>query len=409
MRRLHIAHFTNVYRPVTNGVVRSVTTFRRQLTEMGHNVFVFCQHAHGHEDSEPFIFRYPALELPLQQYPLTIPVSMFVDKLLPSLKLDVIHAHHPALLGQVAIDKARALDVPMVFTYHTRYRDYSHYIALPQELVKDVIDRWVGDFLQHCHHVVVPSESIRRMVARIYGVEDGVTAVATGVDTAAFKNLEGAEIRRQFEGKKLLISVGRLAEEKNFATLLRAFAVMETENAMLVVIGGGDEKKRLERLALELGIGSRVIFTGVLPFAEVKKHLAAADLFCFASITETQGLVTLEAMAAGVPVVAVEASGTRDAVEDGVQGYLTENDPAALASAMDHLLAHPELRAEMAAAGPHRAAQFDIARQTEKLVEVYRRAAEAQAAGRLIKVDTTLPLFAKPWKKYLRGAEQTQE
>ena len=120
---MHIAHFTNTYHPVTSGVVRSVSSFRQALSDLGHNVFIFAQTDREYKDKEPFVFRYPALQLPLQEYPLTIPVSNFVDTLLPSLKLDVIHAHHPALLGQVAARKAEALNVPLVFTHHTRYRE----------------------------------------------------------------------------------------------------------------------------------------------------------------------------------------------------------------------------------------------------------------------------------------------
>ena len=133
---MHIAYFTNAYLPVVNGVVRSVQSFRDALSALGHNVFIFAQED-DYEDTEPFIFRYPSLNLPLPgDIPPALPVSPFVDQLLPKLKLDVIHTHHPFLLGQTAAGKARDLNLPLVFTFHTQYHEYTHYIPLPQEQVQ---------------------------------------------------------------------------------------------------------------------------------------------------------------------------------------------------------------------------------------------------------------------------------
>src|SRR5512143_1841165 len=124
---MHIAYFTNFYLPGVNGVVRSVQVFRDAFTAMGHNVFIFAQED-NYEDTEPFIFRYPSLHLPLTgDIPAAIPVSSFVDQLIPKLKLDVIHTHHPFLLGQTAAAKARDLNLPLVFTFHTQYQEYTHY------------------------------------------------------------------------------------------------------------------------------------------------------------------------------------------------------------------------------------------------------------------------------------------
>ena len=135
---MHIAFFTNFYHPVVSGVVRSVASFREALMEQGHNVFVFAQAAAEYKDNEPFIFRYPSLPLPVSgDISAVIPVSPFVEQLLPALKLDIIHAHHPILLGQTAARKAAELDVPLVFTFHTQYWEYTHYIPFPQEAIQD--------------------------------------------------------------------------------------------------------------------------------------------------------------------------------------------------------------------------------------------------------------------------------
>lgn len=403
MERKHIAHFTNTYKPFTNGIVRSVGSFRQALTELGHNVFIFAQQVKDYQDEEPFVFRYPAVELPLQEYPLTFPFSPFVDTLLPSLKLDVIHAHHPILLGQAAAHQARELKLPLVFTHHTRYQLYSHYVPLPEELVKKVIDRWVGDYMAHCHHVVVPSHSTKMVLQERYGITDQVSVVPTGIDLAPFAAADGPA-RRQQEGwgdDIVLISVGRLAQEKNWRTLLAAIpAVIDRyPNVRLVILGDGDQREELEKYARELDITAQVQFPGNVPFADVASYLKAADIFCFASITETQGLVTLEAMAAGLPVVAVAGPGTSDVVTDNQECILTDNDSDALAKGLLALLADSANWDRYQEAARQKASQFAQQAQAQKLLEVYENAIVDQQAERTIKMDEQRPIFQFDWQE----------
>jgi glycosyltransferase involved in cell wall biosynthesis len=395
---MHIAHFTNTYQPVVSGVVRSISSFRQALSERGHNVFIFAQHASDFTDNEPFIFRYPAIDLPLtHNFPLTIPISPFVDKLLPSLKLDVIHSHHPFLLGQAAVSKANELGLPLIFTFHTRYREYSHYISLSQEFVKEAIDRWVGEYLQKCHHIVVPSDSIKQMLVETYGITSQVTTIPTGIDLKPYQAADGQLIRQQrgWGQDKVLISIGRLAKEKNWETLLTAAAqVMKKQsNVRLVIIGAGDERKTLEKRARDLGVGNQVEFTGLIPFDDIPAYLKAADLFCFASITETQGLVTMEAMAADLPVVAVAATGTRDVITDCQEGLLTDNDRQALAQAIEQVVSDEALLRHFKQAARKRAKSLDIKLQAQKLLNVYQQAIEDKIAGRLVPVDKRKKIF----------------
>lgn len=395
---MHIAHFTNTYHPVISGVVRSIDTFRRGLVDLGHNVFIFAQDVNDYQDEEPFVFRYPSLDLPTSyDFPLTIPVSPFVDWLIPSLKLDVIHTHHPFLLGRAAAKNAEKDGVPLVFTFHTRYREYSHYVALSQQFVKDAIDYWLGQYMEKCHHIVVPSHSIKEMLAEVYGIADQVTVVPTGIDLQPFQAADAGRIRQErgWGDDTVLISIGRLAEEKNWKRLVAAAgqAFQEHEQARLVIIGDGDQKTELAALAQEVGIGQQVEFTGKIPFDEIPFYLKAADLFCFASKTETQGLVTMEALAAGLPVVAVRASGTQDVVEHDGQGLLTDDDTDALAQAISRVLSDESLLHRFKEATGARAADFDLTRQAEVLVDVYSQAIEDQRAERLVQVDKAKKIF----------------
>jgi 1,2-diacylglycerol 3-alpha-glucosyltransferase len=379
---MHIAYFTNFYLPVVNGVVRSVQSFRETLSSMGHNVFVFAQED-NYEDTEPFIFRYPSLHLPLTgDIPAAIPVSSFVDQLIPKLKLDVIHTHHPFLLGQTAAAKARDHNLPLVFTFHTQYQEYTHYIPLPQEQVQEFLRNtvmtWMREFMRKCQHIVIPSESMRSILVKDYGLVDRFTVIPTGIDITPYKKANGSALRSQWNwgDDKVIISAGRLAEEKNWVTLLEAFAIAQKTqpNIRLVLLGDGPQAEALRRLAAELEITDRVTFVGKVPFEEIPNYLKAADLFAFASITETQGLVTLEAMAAGLPVVAVDASGTRDILKNGKQGFLTQNDPNDLANGIVKLVENSGLMSKFRSAALRTSRAYDNHRLASKMLKVYEQA-----------------------------------
>lgn len=390
---MQIAYFTNTYLPVVNGVVQVVHTFRRMLSQQGHNVFIFAQNSRGYQDKEPFVFRYPAFTLPMYpHYPITLPISQQINWLLPSLKLDVIHSHHPFLLGTIAAKKAAELDMPLVFTYHTRYQEYSHYVPLNQKLVKAVIRRHLSGYMQKCHHILVSSQSSKEELVNVYGVANQITVVPLGLDLSLWQAAAGQTVRqvRGWGNDTVLISVGRLAKEKNWPTLLKAVAsILKTRpGTRFVLIGDGNERKSLEKLAQELSIAPQVEFTGVLPHPQVIAHLKAADLFCFASITETQGLVTLEAMAAELPVVAVNASGTCDAVTHESEGLLTPNEDLALSQAISRVLDSPALRNRLAGAALKRAQTFNIEALAGKILSVYEQAREDHRAGRYVHLAT---------------------
>lgn len=393
---MHIAFFTNFYLPIINGVVRSVESFRSELTHQGHNVFVFAQTDQDYVDEAPFIFRYPSLRLPTQvKVSAVIPVSPFVDQLLPALKLDVIHTHHPFLLGQTAAGKAEDLGLPLIFTFHTQYREYTHYFPLPQEAIqeflKDAIQNWLMDFMGKCHHIVVPSESMKETLVRDYGLRDRYTVIPTGIDLKLYRRAGGRSLRSKlgWQKDKVLVSSGRLGQEKNWDTLFKAVKRVHQKHPEMrfVLIGDGLERESLQNLAAELGIAERIIFTGEVPFSEVVRYLKAADVFGFASVTETQGLVTMEALAAGLPVVAVDASGTRDIVEDGEQGYLVPNDADALADSIIRLFDSPETMKKFRSKALKKAKEYDVKNCTRQLLDVYKQAVQDRKDGQHVGIE----------------------
>jgi glycosyltransferase involved in cell wall biosynthesis len=253
--------------------------------------------------------------------------------------------------------------------------------------------------MSKCHHIIVPSESVKQVLVDEYGITSQITAVPTGLNLSPYESTDGQVVRKAkgWGQDIVLVSVGRLAKEKNQETLLQAVGqVMQTHaNVRLVLIGDGDERKSLQKLAQQLGIVDRVELTGNLPHEEVIAHLKGADIFCFASVTETQGLVTMEALAAGLPVVAVDATGTGDVMDHDQEGLLTDNDSRALAQALDRVITNESLRDRFRTAARKRAESLSIDAQTKKLVGVYEQAIGDHKAGRLVQVKR--PQKRKRW------------
>ena len=402
---MHIANFTNTYLPVISGVVRSIRSFRDELTHQGHNVFIFAQEQMDYVDKDPFIFRYPSLNLPTGiDIPAAVPISSFIDRLIPAVKLDVIHTHHPFLLGQTAATKAQEYSLPLIFTFHTQYREYTHYVPFPMETIqnflKNTVDRWMQDFMRRCQHIIIPSVSMRDTLVNEYGLKNNFTVIPTGINIGTYRVASGEKIRKKQHWEKdiVMVSIGRLASEKNWPTLIHAAALVlkDFPRFRFVLIGDGPDKKSLEDLVKELGIQKRVTFTGSLSFSETPSYMKAANLFGFASVTETQGLATLEAMAAGLPVVAVDASGTRDILKHGQQGYLVENNAEALAAGIKKLLSNPERMQKFAQAASKKAQSFNIEHLTERLLNVYEQAIRDKKKNRFVTVNPPSPASADP-------------
>ncbi|MFH2040627.1 MAG: glycosyltransferase [Chloroflexota bacterium] len=390
---MHIGFYTNAYNPTISGVVRSVGSFRKALVEMGHNVFVFSPQTEDYIDDEPFIFRYPSLDFPqFPDLPFVIPISSSIDHILPSLKMEVIHSHHPVLLGQTAANNSAKYNLPLVFTFHSRYWEYSRYAgSFGQDFIKEQIDNILCDYLQKCHHIITPSDSMRQILMEEYGFSEQITTIPTGVDLGLFEKLNRQIERRKrkWNDEIILISAGRLAIEKNWELLMEAVAMVmrKIPGVRLVLLGDGSERKKLQKKARNLEITGQVEMPGGIDLDKVGNYLVAADIFCFASVAEAQGLVTLEAMAAGLPVVAVDGSGTRDVLEDGVQGFMTLNDVEALAQGIEKLVTDQELRIKMSLAAKIRACEFDIVNQAHKLLDVYAQAQESARQGKLIQCN----------------------
>ncbi len=319
---MNIAFFSESYKPYLSGVTNSIETLKAGLEERGHRVIVFSPDYPGAKKSKD-VHRFPSLPAPYPGYRLSIPFFLDAQKILRSHRIDIIHTHSPYQLGLVAMRCARKLDVPLVFTMHTVLGKYMHYVPLVPEKLSDLVSssyiRW---FCNNCDAVIAPTQ-----VSASALVDDGVWGnieiVPSGVDLSRFKGLKGREVRKEHgipAKAGVLLFVGRLAREKNLPFLFKAFrrVIAKRDDVRLLIAAGGPMKSELKKIAPK-----NTIFAGQIGYPQVIDYYDAADVFVFSSLTETQGLVLVEAMAGGLPQVAVSAEGVADVVVDGVTGYLT--------------------------------------------------------------------------------------
>ena len=374
---MRIAMLSESYFPRISGVVHSLAAFVEALRRSGHRVYVVAPRYPGFVDGHPDVIRFPSVRLPHDpEFPLGIPITRSLWQRLLQIELDIVHAHAPFLMGAVSARLARMRGLPLVFTHHTLYDEYVHYARLPAWLTRPLVRRYTTAFANRCACVIAPSRFIAARLRRA-GVTARIEVLSTGaIDPELFASLDPTWVRIAFgipAGRPLLVTSSRLAREKSVDLVLRACAeIIRQRDALMLVVGGGPEEPALRQLVLDLGLDRYVIFAGLQPHRKALECVSAADVFVYASQTETQGLVVVEAMACGVPVVAVEAGGIPDAVRDGETGYLAPPSPAALAEKVIILLDHPERRAAMGQRAREVAREFSLLTLTDRLQEIYR-------------------------------------
>jgi 1,2-diacylglycerol 3-alpha-glucosyltransferase len=341
---VRIGIFTNCYLPMVNGVVGAIGLLKRGFEEQGHEAYIFAPAFDDYRDTEERIYRYPALDLTREvKYPVAVPFSPRIQKTLDLMALDLIHCHHPFVLGPVGHKAAQRKRIPTVYTFHTQYEQYSHYIPLPLNVVNWISRRKIRNFCQSVAQITTPAESARELLIH-YGVTNPVTVIPNPTLLATGAG-DGGAIRARYglEGQKVLITIGRIAAEKNLGLLLQSYRYILSRTApgsiRLMIVGDGPELENLKQTSMAMGLQDRVVFTGLVAPADVPQYLAAADLFVMTSLSEVKPLSQLEALAAGVPLISVKAPGANDTIIDDVNGRLVPDDPAEIGEAVLRILA----------------------------------------------------------------------
>jgi len=376
---MRIGLFTNNYLPFRGGVTTAVETLRQGLEAQEHRAWVFAPAWSGPHDDPAYVFRYPSVPAPTYPgFAVPLPFSRRLSRAARALDLDIFHAQHPFLLGVTARRLARSQGRPLVFTYHTRYEKYAHYVPLPEPLVASLAVRLASRFAGSADLVIAPSARIAESLADL-GVRAPIAVVPTGVPLDLFRPGDRGEARQRLGldlDAPLCLYVGRLDREKSVERVIDAFGsiALVVPGARLLLVGQGSHEPTLRRLAGASPARSAIRFAGSVAREELPPYYQAADLFLFASETETQGLVLAEAHACGLPAVAVRASGVDEVVRDGETGLLTKAEVEELADAAIGLLLDAPRRSAMAlAARALAASDFSAARQVEVMVGLYRR------------------------------------
>ena len=340
---MRIAMMTNNYRPVVGGVPISIDRLSDGLRARGHAVTVFAPYHEG-QVFEPDVVRF-------RSYDAGLPAdAMLPDIFDPAIEanfrmggFDVIHIHHPMLIGYNGLHLARKYGVPIAFTYHTQYEQFLHcakpYAALERhasqdggilkascDSIKELVRFHNRTVANSCDLIFAPTRQIRQdLLDR--GITSPIEVMATGLAREDF-TCDAAKtdaIRRNYIGDResLLCSVARLSGEKNIPFLLKALARYKADghSFRLLLIGDGPERENLAGCAADLDLADDVVFVGSVPHSDISNYYRACDVFVFASKSETQGIVLLEAMASGLPVVAVDACGVCDVVVNNHNGY----------------------------------------------------------------------------------------
>lgn len=391
---MRIGIFTDSYKPYTSGVVTSITTFKEELTKLGHEVFVFAPNYPNYDDHEEGVFRFYSLPAPTNpDYTLAIPVLPGLNMLVKRLNLDIIHVHSPFTMGRVGLRYSRRYGIPIVFTYHTLYDQYVHYLPVAQDLAKELVVKYSNDFCNHCHHIIVPTEEVAQILTK-YQIHAKMTVCPTGVPLYKLQEGRSDWLKANYpipKENKVLLFVGRLTKEKNLSFLINAFHLVKQRlpQTTLVITAQGPLENELKKQAVSLGmeLDRDVVFTGAVSYDSLADVYHSADLFVFSSMTETQGLVLIEAMAAGLPVVAVRAFGVQNMVDHMVNGILTGEDLLEFSGSIITLLENPELYDQFRDKALEKAYSMSSENMARRLEEIYKSLLEIYVPRKRRKFD----------------------
>ncbi len=386
---MRIGIFSDTYPPYINGVSTSIEVLRNALIKMGHEVFVVTvnpESLHYDFDSENGIIRLPGIPVGIYDYRLT---SIYPIKAINKIKewdLDIIHSHTEFGVGTFARIMAKQLDIPIVHTYHTMYEDYVHYITkghfdaaskkTVEYLTKFYCDKTVSE-------LIVPTKKTYDLFKEKYEYDRNIHIVPTGIEVEPFyiennDAKETARLRRKYGLNKddfVILSVGRVASEKSFDFLIKSQVniIKKNKKCKLLIIGDGPDMDTFKALAQKCGVDKNVIFTGKVPHEIIGKYYQLGDVFATASHTETQGLTPLEAMAASIPVVALDDEAFRDVVLDGLNG-ISFHTPKEYEDAIIKLMTDHKLYDKMSRQARINAEAHSSKYYAEKVLDVYYKA-----------------------------------
>ena len=376
---MRILMVSDVYFPRVNGVSTSIETFRRTLAPLGVDVRLVVPR-YGDEPDEAGVVRVAGRPIPGDREDRLVRWrAMHRAVLAQARECDAIHVQTPFVAHYAGLAAGRRLGLPVVATYHTLFEEYLQHYAryVPASWLRGQARAFSRRQCNALDRVIVPSVAMRERL-QAYGVRAPMQVLPTGIPIERFTGGDGAAFRRACgipAERPVALFVGRVAHEKNIGFLLEAMveARKACPEAMLLVAGEGPARAVLEAQAASLGLQGSVRFIGYLDRErQLPGCYAAADVFVFASRTETQGLVLLEAMAAGAPVIALAEMGTRDILGPGRGAFVPPDNPQAFGSVLGHVLGRPDGWRHLREEAPVYAREWSDAAMARRMVDLYR-------------------------------------
>lgn len=404
---MNICMFTNAYLPHVGGVARSVAFFTEDLRRRGHRVLVVCPTFPGNHEKQidqEDVLRVPAIQnFKGSDFSVIIPIPFIISNKINDFQPDIIHSHHPYLLGDAALRAAYRRNLPLVFTHHTLYEKYTHYVPMDSEVMKRLAVLLSTRYANLCTQVVAPSKSIADLISQ-RGVKTPIEIIPTGVDIDFFKSGHGEDFRRDHgisPDVPVIGHLGRLAPEKNLEYLsLAIIKAMKkiSPKPFFLVVGSGPSQDFIKKIFKDNGFADRLVMAGKQSGPDLASAYRAMDIFVFSSKTETQGMVLAEAMAAGVPVIALDASGTREIVSNNYNGrLLPENvDTDLFARVVTEFFENPETARSWKKAAIDTAHKFSREISAEKLVRLFQNIMRIKGRNEYAEKDVL-----DPWDRLL--------
>jgi 1,2-diacylglycerol 3-alpha-glucosyltransferase len=384
---VNILFLSDVYFPRINGVSTSIHTLRQQLAAQGHRVHLLAPDYYSPSEDESWITRVPSHYLMfdpedrLMRYGKALEMS--AD--LRHEDYDILHVHTPFAAHYLGLRLSRRLGIPCVETYHTFFEDYMHHYLpiLPKPLLRMLARRLSRSQCNAMDAVIAPSQPMLDAL-RGYGVKSHAEVIPTGLQEHSFVPGDGSGFRRRYgiaPDRPVMLFVGRVAHEKNIGFLLRmALKVKHSRPDILLVLAGeGPALEQLGKEARALGLQDNTLFLGYLDRnTELNDCYRMADVFVFSSLTETQGLVLLEAMAQGVPVVAIAEMGTKSILVEGKGALIAPQDEQGFAERVLGLLANPGHGRALGEKAHGYALHWSASYMAERMMKFYRQVIASQ-------------------------------